>query len=106
LQVNPVPAADFTISAPAAITVKRNSSGSESVTITGINGFAGTVNLSISGLPGLVTPSFNPTSITGSGNSTLTFTVDRRQTQGTFPLTITGTSGLLSHSTNVTLTVN
>jgi uncharacterized membrane protein len=106
LEVDAVPAADFTISAPAAITVKRNSTGSETVTIGAVNGFTGVVNLSISGLPALVTTSFAPTSVTSSGTSTLTFTVDHRATQGVFHLTVTGTSGLLVHSTPVTLTVN
>ncbi|HST77012.1 MAG TPA: protease pro-enzyme activation domain-containing protein [Verrucomicrobiae bacterium] len=106
LEVDAVPAADFTIAAPATITVKRNSAGSETVTITGVNGFAGTVNLSISGVPNLVTASFTPASVTGSGTSTLTFLVDHRAQQGIYPLTVTGTSGLLVHSTNVTLTVN
>jgi pro-kumamolisin-like protein len=106
LILDPVPATDFSISAPPAITVKRNSSGSETVTITAINGFAGTVGLSISGLPPLVTATFNPTSITGSGTSSLTFVVDHRAKQGIYPLTVTGTSGPQSHSTSVTLTVN
>lgn len=106
LVVSAVPPADFSISAPPTITVKRNSSGSETVTITGLNGFTGTVGLSISGLPPLVTASFNPTSVIGSGASTLTFVVDHRAQQGIFHLTVTGTSGLLSHSTSVTLTVN
>jgi kumamolisin len=106
LEVDAPPAADFTISAPASITVKRNSSGSETVTITGVNGFTGTVNLSASGLPQLVTAAFAPTSVTGSGTSTLTFTVDHRAQQGIYHVTVTGTSGLLVHSTDVTLTVN
>jgi len=107
LVVSATPPADFTISASPAITVKRNSSGSEIVTITGVNGFVDTVNLSISGLPPLVTASFTPASVTGgSGTSTLTFVVDHRANQGTFQLTVTGTSGLLVHSTPVTLTVN
>ena len=97
---------DFTISAPASITVKRNSSGSVVVTITAISGFTGTVNFSVSGLPSLVTGTFKPTTVTGSGTSTLTFAVDHRAGQGSFPLTITGASGLLSHSTSLTLNVN
>ena len=106
LEVDPVPPADFTISVPATITVKRNSSGSKTVTIGAVNGFTGVVNLSASNLPSLVTASFAPTSVTGSGTSTLTFTVDHRATQGVYNVTITGTSGLLVHSTTITLTVN
>jgi Pro-kumamolisin, activation domain len=99
-------ASDFTISAPPAITVKRNSNGSEVVTISAVSGFTGAVNLSVSGLPSLVTATFKPTSVTGSGTSTLTFNVDHRALQGTSQVTITGTSGLLVHSTNVTLSIN
>jgi hypothetical protein len=105
--VDAVPAADFTISvSKPSITVKRNSSGPDIVTISAVNGFTGVVNLSISGLPSLVTATFSQTSVTNSGSSTITFAVDRRATQGVYPLTVTGTSGLLSHSTPVTLTVN
>jgi uncharacterized membrane protein len=108
LKVDAVPAADFTIStnASSSLTVKRNASGSVTVTIGSVNSFAGIVNLSISGLPALVTTSFAPTSVTNSGTSTLTFTVDHRATQGVYHLTVTGTSGPLVHSTPFTLTVN
>ncbi len=108
LKVDAVPAADFTVSVPAppSITVKRNATGSDTVTIGAVNGFTGVVNLSISGLPSLVTATFAPTSVTNSGSSTLTFTVDHRATQGVYQLTVTGTSGPLVHSTPLTLTVN
>jgi uncharacterized membrane protein len=108
LEVDAVPAADFTISiaAPPTITVKRNSTGSKTVTISGVNGFTGVVNLSTSGLPALVTTSFVPASVTGSGTSTLTFTVDHRATQGVYNVIVTGTSGLVVHSTTITLTIN
>ena len=106
LVVNPAPTPDFTISAsPATLTVARQSSGSYTVTITGVNGFAGTVGLSVSGLGSRVTASFNPASVTGSGTSTLTVNVARKATVGNRTLTITGTSGSLVHSTSVTLTI-
>jgi hypothetical protein len=109
LEVDAQPTTDFSISAPGAITVKRNSSnppGTEVVTVTGLNGFTGTVNLSISGLPPLVTGQFGTPSITGSGSTDLTFTVAHDAQQGIYNLTVTGTSGLQVHSIPVTLTVN
>ncbi|MBZ5491264.1 MAG: hypothetical protein LAO76_10065 [Acidobacteriia bacterium] len=107
LQVDAVPAADFTVTlGQPSITVKRNSSGTDTVTIGAVNGFTGVVNLSISGVPSLVTATFSQTSVTNSGSSTLTFVVDHRATQGVYHLTVTGTSGPLVHSTPLTLTVN
>lgn len=99
--------ANFTITAtPASITVKRGNSGSYTVTIAAQNGFAGTVSLSVAGLPAQVTGTFTPASVNTAGTSTLTVTVAKQQRQGTFPLTITGTSGALTHSASVTLVVN
>ncbi|HEY2113635.1 MAG TPA: hypothetical protein VGJ51_00985 [Candidatus Angelobacter sp.] len=100
------PPGDFTISAPPTITVKRNATGTEVVTISAVDGFNGVVNLSASNLPSLVTASFTPASVTSSGTSTLKFTVDHRAIQGVYQVTITGTSGSLLHSTTVMLTVN
>jgi uncharacterized membrane protein len=106
LVVNAPAAPDFTISvSPTSLTVARNSSGNYTVTITGQNGFAGTVNLSVTGLGARVSATFTPTSVTGSGTSTLRVTVNRRATTGNRTLTITGTSGSLTHSTNATLTI-
>ncbi len=97
---------NFTISvSPSALTVTRGSSGNYTVTITGQNGFAGAVSLSVSGLGSRVTGTFSPTSVTGSGTSTLRVSVGSRATRGTRTLTITGTSGSLSHSTSATLTI-
>ena len=106
LVVNAQGTGDFTISAPNTISVKRTQSGSLQVTITAQAGFTSTVNLSVSGLPSLVTGVFSPTSVNTSGTSTLTLTVSNQQKQGTFPIVITGTSGALNHSVTVNLTVN
>ncbi|MBZ5522639.1 MAG: hypothetical protein LAP21_10415 [Acidobacteriia bacterium] len=97
---------DFTISvAPSTLAVTRGTSGNYTVTITGTNGFAGAVGLSVTGLGSRVTGTFSPTSVTGSGTSTLRVTVNSRATRGNRALTITGTSGSLTHSTSATLTV-
>src|SRR5215472_9704354 len=97
---------DFTISvSPASLTVARGRSGSYTVTIGAVNGFTGTVSLSVAGLGSRVTGTFSPTSVAGSGTSTLTVTVNRRATTGTRNLTITGVSGTLSHSAAASLVI-
>lgn len=106
LVVNAAPNPDFTITAtPASRTVTRGGSTTYTVTIAPVNGFNSSVNFSVTGLPSRTTASFSPASVTGSGNSTLTITTQRKTGVGTKVLTITGTSGSLSHSTTVQLTV-
>jgi len=98
---------DFSISAtPASLTVKRGKLGAYKVTITPINGFTGKVTFKVTGLPAHTGSRFNPTSITGSGTTTLTVGPQSAAPTGTFTLTITGTSGALVHSTTVSLTVD
>ena len=92
---------DFWLSAtPSSRTVRRGLSTSYTVTVAPTNGFAGTVTFSVSGLPSGASAAFNPS---GSGSTTMTVTTS--QTRGTFPLTITGTSGTLQRTTGVTLIV-
>jgi hypothetical protein len=99
-----LPAGDFSLTAtPSSRSVRRNRSTTYTVTVTPLDGFNGAVTFSVTGLPGGASASFNPTSITGSGATTMTVTAGNPR--GTFTLTITGTSGSLQHSTTVTLTV-
>jgi hypothetical protein len=76
------------------------------VTITRTPGFTGTVNLSTSGGPSRATYVFNPASLAGSATASV-LTVDTRNNvqRGTRTITITGTSGTLKHSVNVTLII-
>ena len=104
LTVTPQP--DFSVSAtPSSQTVVVGSSTSFQPTVTAVNGFAGSVALSVSGLPAGATASFTPTSITGSGSSTMSVTTSSATPTGTFPLTISGVSGSLTHTVNVSLSV-
>jgi hypothetical protein len=98
--------ADFNIGAsPSSQPVSRGLSTTYTVTVTAVNGFSGTVNFSVSGLPSRASATFNPPSVTGSGNSTMTVTTRSRTPTGTFTLTIRGASGSLVHSTTATLVV-
>jgi hypothetical protein len=97
---------DFSISAsPSSRTVNRGSSTSYTVTVTALNGFTGTVSFSVSGLPSRASASFEPTSVSPAGTSTLTVSTSGRTRTGTFTFSIKGTSGSLVHSTTVTLVV-
>jgi len=96
--------ADFSLSAnPSSLTVAQGNSGTSTITVTPVNGFNGSVNLTASGLPNGVTAQFNPNPTTTT--STLTLTVSATAATGTSTITITGTSGSLSHQTTVQLTV-
>lgn len=100
------PAGDFSVSAsPATQTAVAGTSTTYSVKVSPTAGFTGTVSMSVSGLPARGTASFNPTTVSGSGSATLTVNTDLLTPLGDYPLTITGVSGGLTHSTSVKLTV-
>jgi hypothetical protein len=97
----------FTISAPSPQTVHHGSSVSFVVTVTPLNGFSGSVSLSVTGLPSRSTASFSPQPASSpSWTSTLTISTSGRTPTGTRTLTIKGSSGSLSRTTSVQLTVN
>ena len=96
---------DFALSAsPASQTVAPGGSTSYTTTITPSGGFADPVTLGVSGLPAGANGSFSPNPATTT--STLSVTTTGATPPGTYPLTITGTSGSLSHNTSVTLVVS
>jgi len=96
----------FSISAtPPSQTVTRGNSTAYTVTVTAVNGFNGSVTFRVRGLPSNSTASFNPSSVTGQGTSTLTISTNSSTSTGTFSLRIRGTSGSVTHSTTVQLVV-
>jgi subtilisin family serine protease len=105
LVVTPPP--NFTISAsPGQATTPAGGSVSYTATVRSQYGFAGTVALSLGGLSaGQGTWSFSPASVGGAGTSTLRVTTASSLSPGTYSLKITGTSGTLVHSTNVSLVI-
>jgi hypothetical protein len=99
-------APDFSFSVtPGSREITRGASADYSLSVTPSAGFGGAVNFSASGLPAGTVASFNPPSIAGGGSSTMTLTTGAATPGGRFPITITGSSGGLSHSTTATLVV-
>jgi subtilase family serine protease len=96
----------FTLSAaPSSVSVVQGASGTSTITSAAVDGFDSAITLTASGQPTGVTANFSPSSITGSGTSTLTLTVGSTTTPGTYTITVTGTSGSIVKTTTVTLTV-
>ena len=99
-------AANFNLSpTPASQTVTAGAVTSYTTTVTPSAGFTGNVNLSVSGLPTGASASFNAASVHGSGTSSLSVSTTGSTPTGSYPLTITGTSGSLTHPTTATLVV-
>jgi hypothetical protein len=102
LTVTPPP--DFSLSAaPASQTVSAGNGTSYTTSVQPSYGFADLVSFSVSGLPASSVGTFmpNPTGMT----STLSVATSRTTPTGAYTLTVTGTSGPLTHSTSVTLVV-
>ncbi len=87
----------------SALTVPQGTSGTDTITITDVSPFAGSVALAASGLPSGVTASFSPAASTSS--SVLTLAAGSTATTGAYTVTVTGTSGSITASTTLTLNV-
>ena len=97
---------DYGISVNSTQTVTAGAAGSYIVGVIPSNGFNSTVALSVTGLPAGTTASFNPASISGSGNATLQVLTSNATPSGTYQLTISGVSGSLTHSATTQLVVS
>ena len=99
----------FDFNSASTITTTTTTPGTETLTVTrSSSSFSGTVEFSCVAIPINATCSLNPTSRTlnsGSMTGTTTLTVNA-STAGTYLVAVTGTSGNVSHSVNVPVTVN
>jgi kumamolisin len=98
----------FTISvSPSSGYLDQGQSGYAVITTTVSGGFNSAIALSASGQPSGVTVSFSPSAIAapGSGTSDMDISVSRNAAIGTYPITITGTGGGLTHTTILTFSV-
>lgn len=96
---------------PASQSVTRGQPATYTVSVTSTGGFAGTVNLSASGLPSGASAAFaSPSSVTltsgGTATKTMTVTTTSSTPLGSSTITVTGDSGKVSGSATAGLTVN
>jgi kumamolisin len=89
-----------------ALTLPQGGSGSSTITSTVINGFSSAIALSATGLPSGVTVTFSPTSITGTGSSTVTIAVAATTAAGNYKIKVVGTSNGTTEMVAISLTVN
>jgi subtilase family serine protease len=108
LTVTAPTAGAFTISvSPTSGSLRQGQSGTATVTTAVSGGFDSAIALSATGEPTGVTITFTPSSIAapGSGKSSMLLTVSRTAPTGTYPITITGTGGGVTHTTTLTFEV-
>ncbi len=104
IYIAPKPGFSLATSSTGLIIVS-GASATSTVSISPINGFVAPVTLSATGPAGFTTSySINPI-LGGSGTSTLTVAVAGSVSAGSYILTVTGSSGSITHSATINVTV-
>jgi subtilisin family serine protease len=101
-------APDFTVGvAPAEATTTPGGSASYTASVAGVNGFTGDVTLALSALPGTQAGwTITPSVVTGgTGTAQITVGTSASIAPGSYPLTVTATSGGLSRTAAARLVV-
>jgi len=96
----------YSVSAsPPSQTVSAGNTANYVVNVATNNGFSGTILFGMNGLPANASAGFNPASLNGAGNSTLSVTTVSNTPAGTYTLTIFGTNGAAAANTTVSLVI-
>src|SRR5207245_4086342 len=107
---NSAPSPDFSINpSPASLTTSPGSCATSTVTLASINGFSGTITMTTSVSPTGPTANLSSASVSitsgGSATTALTVCTTTSTPPGSYIATVTATSGSISHSTTVAMTV-
>ncbi len=108
-----IQAPDFQLTVnPVSVVIAKGSVTTLTITVTAVNGFTGTINLSGTIQPANKHPptlspinSVTLTAANPTGTTSLTITSTRSTNSGTYNVMITGTSGTISHTITATVTV-
>ncbi len=96
----------FTLAAsPTIQTVTPGTAAQYLLSVAGFGGFNSAVTLTSKGLPAGAVLSFSPSSITGSGSTLVNVQTATSTPVGSYPLTLTATSGSITHTIGLTMTV-
>ncbi|GAB4562576.1 MAG: S8 family serine peptidase [Haliangiales bacterium] len=102
---DPQPGFNLDVS-PGSATINQGESASYGISTSSVLGFTGDVALSLSATPALnAAVSFTPNPVAVGASSTLTITTDTATAAGDYTLSVTGTSGAITKSRTVSLTV-
>ncbi|MES2865109.1 MAG: zinc-dependent metalloprotease family protein [Bacteroidota bacterium] len=111
--------ANFTITAPASTfglaygggyglqnkTICQGNSTTYTLNYTALGGFSGTTNITATGNPANTTVTFTPNSINSNGTVTVNVTTTGAVALGSYTIVVTGTSGATTKTTNLYLTI-
>ncbi len=97
---------DFTLAVdPDQANICDIGSTETTIQVGSINDYVTPVDISLGSLPSGMTSAFDPTSVTPPGTSALTLTSDGTPAAGSYPLSLTGISGSLTHNADLTLNI-
>ncbi len=97
----------FTLSLhPSSLTLNRSQNQTIEVSAQGVNGFTGSISVSISGLPAGVTASTTNFTVLANTSAPITLTTDNTVVAGNTNIQFSGSSGSLKDSTTLALTIN
>ncbi len=89
--------------ATPSLTIKQLETAAFPINITSLNGYEGSVSLSVTGLPTGVRASLDTTTAQTPGSANLTVVTSKYARPGTYTLAVAGNDGLVSHTLNLTL---
>jgi IPT/TIG domain len=102
----PQPDFSITLSAAAISVSQGNSSAPLNVSVSGLNGFSGSVQVILTGMPsGVISAPVSPFSVVAGQTAAVIFGAAPGAAAGEFNLTAQGSSGALSHSAPLSLTI-
>jgi hypothetical protein len=102
-----VTGASYNISAtPEIQAINAGSDAVYNVATTVMNGFDGSIALTVTGLPAGATATFSPASITGAGTATLTVATTTSTPAGNYNMTVNGANGTVVQSAPITIEVS